>query len=178
MRKRLFFSRSLYLNTTGNEYYDGLAIEYNSILIDSSIKDKMLYPVLSDTICFLNNFTTWDELFIPGATEQTSNILKTLIELNKGKFNLKVERNEKTYYVDLNEIRNNGFDYYSLLSRNRRKKIKRHIKEYEKKGKIKIVEAEDKEAAILMLESLADLNQHTWIYKGKSSSFSNKFFLN
>jgi hypothetical protein len=178
IRDRLFNSQSLYLNTTGIEYYDELTIEYNSILVSSCITEEIYPLVWSDTIKFLDTFIKWNELHIQGATEQMHILCDKMINIHKDTLHCEVQRNENSYYVDLKKIRANSMDYSSLLSSNRRAQIKRSIKEYEKNGKIRISKAETVEDAILMLNGLAELHQQEWVKRGHPGSFSNNFFFN
>jgi CelD/BcsL family acetyltransferase involved in cellulose biosynthesis len=175
IRDKLFLTQSLYLNTTGLEYYDSLTIEYNSILISSCINEE-IYPLLwSDTIKFLDSFIKWDELYIPGATEQMHVLCNKMIEIHKDTLHCEVRSNENSYYVDLKKIRANNMDYSSLLRSKRRAQIRRSIKEYEKNGEIRVSEAETIEDALSMLNELAELHQQTWSKRGHPGAFSNNF---
>ncbi len=177
-RDKLFNSQSLYLNTTGIEYYDDLTIEYNSILVSSCINEEIYPHVWSDTIKYLDSFIKWDELYIPGATEQMHFLCNKMIKTHKDTLHCDVRKNVNSYYVDLKKIRANSMDYSSLLSSKRRAQIRRSIKEYEKKGEIRISHAETIEDALSMLNGLAELHQQEWSKRGHPGAFSNNFFFN
>lgn len=176
IRNKVFYSRNLYVNSTGSDYYDELTIEYNSILISSSINDDISPIVWSNIIKFLNSYTTWDELYIPGATEQMHTLCSEMIKIHNETLKIVENKNVHSYYVDLKKIRANGMDYISLLSSNKRSQIRRSIKEFEKNGEIKMSQASSIKDAISMLNGLAELHQQEWVKRDEVGSFSNTFF--
>lgn len=178
IRDKLFLTQSLYLNTTGVEYYDELTIEYNSILISSHINEETYPLVWSDILKFLDTFINWDELYISGATEQMHFLCDEMIKVHAETLQCVVRSKVNSYYVDLKKIRANNMDYSSLVSSRKRAHIRRSIKEYEKDGNIKISQAETIEDAISMLNGLAELHQKEWNKRGQPGSFSNEFFFN
>ncbi|QMU61483.1 MAG: GNAT family N-acetyltransferase [Gammaproteobacteria bacterium] len=178
VRNKLFHSQGLYLNTTGIDDYDELTIEYNSILISSSINEKMRPIVWSETIKYLDTFTTWDELYIPGATEKMRTLCSEVIKIHKDTLVFLENKNVNSYYVDLKKIRTNSMDYIGLLSSKFRARIRRSIREYEKNGEIRMSQPETIEDAISMLNGLAELHQQEWKKRGHPGSFSNNFFFN
>ena len=178
-RKRylLVGEKQLYINCTGISYYDILTIENNSFLLSSSLFEEDVPDVLSQAVDFLNRESRWDVFYLPRSTEPVYKMFDHMAETRQHDLLCKRTWSVESHYVDLSRVRASGMDYCSLLSANKRSQVRRSIKEYEKKGKIRIDYARSTEEAITMLSCLADLHQETWVRRGKKGSFSNNFFV-
>lgn len=167
---RHFFvvSRGIFLNSTGDSYYDSIFIEHNSMIVDPS------YNISAGDLQNIP-LPTWDEFILPGfVLEQYSTENHIFDELKRDK-NTVVYINEKAYFIDLDEIRKANHDYLSLLSSNRRQQIKRSIREYEKEGEIKIEMADSLAKAQLFFGKMVELHQAEWKKRGKPGAFANAY---
>ncbi len=170
-RHKLFHYRTASLNSTGDDYLDEISIECNGALFSPGMPENIITEVCTATT------RNWDELYLPGLSGNPCSQMETLKKQHKNTLNVIVERDTRSYYVDLKKIRDSEQDYFSLLSSNRRQQIRRSIREYEKQGKIELRQAETREEALKMLENLAALHQQEWNKRGKPGAFSNNFFL-
>lgn len=167
-RHKFFNIRQLSINTTLLPYYDSVYRNHNSILIDPKIELSL------DSILENIPTKTWDELQMLDHSFIHCPNLVFGNNLAK-KYNLHTN-DKKSYYVDLEQIRVNDFDYLTLVSHNRRKKIRRAIKEYEKIGEIKTDVAENLESALIIFEEMAELHQKEWVSRGMPGHYSNPYF--
>jgi len=170
IRHGAIFTRSINLNSTGDNHFDIIWIEYNTILAD---------PLVSINLLELINYiplSTWDEFFFPGVSGSIACNIEKLSQAQNDNYTVIIDQRSSSYYVDLQKIREHDMDYYKVLSSNKRQQIRRSIKEYEKKGKIYITPAKSINEALSMLDKLAELHQVEWIKRGNPGAFSNKFF--
>jgi CelD/BcsL family acetyltransferase involved in cellulose biosynthesis len=82
----------------------------------------------------------------------------------------------RSYYVNLDKVRRNNYDYLALIGSKKRYQIRRSMKEYEKMGQIRLNIAENAEDAIEIFIELSQLHQKTWTDRGFPGSFSNEYF--
>ncbi len=164
-----FHSRVLSLNATGIPYFDQLYVEYNSILTIPPLQAdvELLFRAL--------NGMPWDEFYLPGLSRQ---FMETVHSPRNGggTFRALVEEQSTASFVDLEQVRAAGMDYLRFLSSNRRSQIRRSIKEYEKEGKIEVVEANTPQEALAFLERLAALHQKEWQRRNRAGAFANEYF--
>lgn len=159
----------LSLNSILNPYYDPLYCEYDTILIDPQISVSLS--------TFIDRMPLkWDELHLPRCTSIYNPNLQLAENIGKC-YNLSIKK-LNSYYVDLDKVQANNNDYLALLSQNRRKQIRRSIKEYEKLGKIRINIAENLNDAFETFNELQQLHQRLWTERGHAGIFSNEFVLN
>lgn len=144
-------------------------IEYNAILIDPKI------TVSLESLLNLIPIKSWDEFRLVRCSSfyQPNLILSANIS-KKYDFSIK---HLNSYYVNLENIRRNNNDYLALVSQNRRKQIRRSIKEYEKLGEIRIQIAENVEEALNILDELIELHRKRWVERGYSGAFSTEYFI-
>ena len=167
---RHFFaiSRGIFLNATGNSYYDSIFIEYNSVLVDPSYKFSAMD--LKDI-----PLPDWDEFILPGVVLENDSAIKDLFDELQYRRNTVVYIREKTYNVNLQKVRDANNDYFSLLSSNRRQQLRRSIREYEKEGPIEVEPADSLANALEMFSNMVELHQAEWIKRGKPGAFANTY---
>ncbi|HML95824.1 MAG TPA: GNAT family N-acetyltransferase [Thermodesulfobacteriota bacterium] len=158
------------LNQTLIPLIDNAAfIEYNSILVDTEV--EMSLESLLDQI----PIKSWDEFHMV----RCSPIYHNLAPDNTANHKYKITINsQKSYYVDLEEVRRNNYDYLALISRNRRKKIRRAVKEYEKIGEISLKTAGTVPEALTMFDEMVELHQKRWAERNQPGSLSTEYVLN
>ena len=140
-------------------------IEYNTILVDPDTTISLelfldLIPVKS-----------WDELEL------------RRYFMYQDKFNFNITGNkyivtmvkQYSYYVELDKVRNNKNNYFSLVSNNRRKQILRAIREYEKIGEIQVCIAENEGEALKIFHELTALHQERWTNRGYKGTYSTEY---
>ena len=169
IRKNIFKSKGLFLNTTGNLTYDELCIEYNSIPCATSHKFS-----LKDLLAYLP--CDWEEFIMPAldADSFPGNCLNETIHPYK----IIIEREEPSQYVDLELVRKKNADYLSLLSSNTRSQIKRTYRELEHNGPVAVRAAVNIDDAMDIFEEMIKLHQKTWQEKGKAGAFASSYFYN
>lgn len=167
-RRRFLKFEQLALNQTLIPYFDSVYTEYNSILIDPGIEIS-LESILEGIPL------KWDVFLMTRCSSMYQPNLISNENLNK-KYDVKTERS-RSYYVDLEKIRRNDYDYLALLSQKRRNKIRRTIKEYEKIGEIRVRIAESVEEALEIFDELIMLHQKRWTERGSRGVFSSEYII-
>lgn len=167
-RHRFLKFDQLALNQTLIPYFDSVYIEYNSMLIDPGIEIS-LESILEGIPL------QWDEFLMTRCSSMYQPNLIPNENLNT-KYDVKTEQ-FRSYYVDLEKIRRNNYDYLALLSQKRRGKIRRTIKEYEKIGEIRVRIAETVEEALEIFDELIMLHQKRWTERGSRGVFSSEYII-
>ena len=167
----VFPSRTLSLNSTGSSYFDELYIEYNGILKDPSIQMS-----IDDLIIAVENIS-WNEFLLPGLAFSFINETNGLIASEKKSAWVLVDEESPACGVNLEQVRISDLDYLRLISSNKRSQIRRSIKEYEKNGKIEVVEAKNAQQARELFSEMVILHQKEWQSRGRAGAFSNEYLL-
>lgn len=167
-RHRFLKFEQLALNQTLIPYFDSVYIEYNSMLIDPEIEIS-LESILEGIPL------KWDEFLMTRCSSMYQPNLIPNESLNT-KYDVQTEQ-FRSYYVDLEKIRQNNCDYLALLSQKRRNKIRRTIKEYEKIGEIRVRIAESAEEALEIFDELITLHQKRWMERGSRGVFSSEYII-
>lgn len=169
-RRHLFFSgHSISLNTTNNEYYDSLCVDFNSFLIHPGYSGDLQKIIAATT----KNYS-WDEVVLSNTTEDFYQKINHSFQ-QKNNYSVLVGYKKPSYYVNLDRVRGNDGDYFSLLSKNRKKQLKSTINAYKKLGDLQIVSAKSVDEALLFLNELAVLHQKKWVERGEAGAFSNEY---
>ncbi len=166
---KVFGTPALYLNATGDAYFDEITIEYNGFLLDRSAPEKIAKQLLD----FLFSSTEYrcNEVFIHGSTN-TPNLQQTIPSGTR----LLAPRVRGCYSVNLDKLRESKKTYISTLGSTRRYNIRRSLKEYERLAPLKMTVAESIDEAIYFLAELQRLHQAYWKGKDAASAFGNPFF--
>ena len=157
---------NLHINTTGNETYDDLIIEYNNFLINTRLipQDSAIQHII--------NSLADDKIHIPACDKSTHNALKKTTST----FNI-TSNKRHSYYIDLSGIRSAHDSYLNTLSKNSRYQIKKSLKILEPEGDLNIQIAETSLQALTMLDELTHIHQRYWIAKNKPGAFSSNYFI-
>ncbi len=166
-RHKFLKFRKLSINETGDPYFDSTWIEYNAILIDPAITISLKH--LLDLLPI-----KWDEFIMTRCSQIYQPNLQLDGSMGKN-YNLNV-KDMRSYYVNLDKVRRNNYDYLALISSKKRYQIRRSIKEYEKMGQLRLSIAENVEDAIKIFIELRQLHQKAWRDRGFPGSFSNEYF--
>jgi len=165
-RNYFIHSKTANINSTGNTYYDVLYQEYNKVLTAKNV--EITLDDIHNLICKYN----CDELKF----ERISNKFDLLTDCRAAAYKLKPVKKFKTYYINLDAVRDSKKDYITLLSSNRRQQIRRSVKHYSKNKEILIAQAETLSEALEMLKDLMCIHQKEWVSRGEPGAFSNKYF--
>ncbi len=160
-------SKSIFLNTTGDEILDNLYIEHNGFLTKPGISFSPISILEQAGI-------DWNEFVFPAVSEEAvvfTSELKTDL-----KYTL-TEKREICYYVDLEKVRECNFNYVSLLSKKRRYQVRRAMQYYQKSGDVNMTIANNVEQALAMFEELIFLQIARSKNKNMQSSFYSSYFV-
>jgi len=168
VRHKILKSQTFFLNATGEEAFDQLCIEYNSILSRS------------DTHVSLNELLEllpvgWEEFRLPGMNvdEFPGNSLNQRISSNV----VIIEKSTASPYVDLEAVRQSSGGYLSLLSSNTRYQINRSYRGYNKKlGTMTCEVATHLEQAYNIYTEMIELHQKCWQSRGELGAFASDYF--
>lgn len=160
-RHRVVLSRSLFLNTTGDDAYDELCLEHNALLAaDGAVSLATLVRLLP---------RNWDELHLPACDHR---VFKTLTEtLSGADVRVRVDRDVANYHVDLAKVREQG--YIPLLGSSTRAQMR---KAQRAAGPITIEIARDEAEAADIYRDLVLLHQESWRTRGHPGAFADPWF--
>jgi hypothetical protein len=165
----IFRSKLVSLNTTGSAYFDKLFLEYNRILVDAAVQFgvRELIQALADI--------PWDEFNLPGLGSDFVGKIGLIDLPDTARFHILIDELSPASFVDLEQVRAMDLDYMRLVSSNKRSQIRRSIKEYEKDGEVRIIEAASANQALGYLAELIALHQKEWSSRGEVGAFSNRY---
>lgn len=166
---RIFKTPALYLNSTGDPYFDEITTEYNGFLVDRSGSANILHSMLR--YLFDGDRYACNELFIDGAND-----LHHIADVAPAGTRVLVGRVRGCYAVDLTLLRARGQSYISSLGASRRYNIRRSVKEYTKIAPLTETIASSPDEALFFLGKLHLLHQAYWEKRGSPGAFANQFF--
>lgn len=166
-RRIIFHSRAMLLN----EYpFDGrnMVIEYNGIL---AAKEHENAVYLQTFQYLITEFKDYDE-FVFGAIPDNDN-LDYLLRQSFDGVDCNINEESITWSIDLVKVPPGINGFLSMLSKNRQGQIRRSMRLFESQAPIQIVEANNREEALLFFERLKVLHTARWQSKGKQGVFAN-----
>lgn len=169
VRKKVFTSNGVFLNTTGLPEYDSLCIEYNSILCSESFRYSFVRVLESLP-------QKWDEFFMPAL--DVNSFPGKCIQSSFDPYQIIIEKERQSPYVDLQIVRNSEKGYISLLGKNTSYNIRRSYRIYEEKGTVAIEIADNLNRAFAIYDELICLHQKTWKARGLPGAFASDYFRN
>lgn len=164
-RRGPFKVRRIYLNTVGGDPEDRTLMEFNNVLCLAGWEDR----VAAALGAHLQNLE-WDEFVIEGVLPGP--VLTSLQSRCFPDLAAPAVSVMPSYYVDLDELRQRGLAYETLLSPNTREQIRRSVKLYGKVGEIAVDVAVDLRTAEAYFEEMCRLHQSTWLARGESGAFA------
>jgi hypothetical protein len=163
VRKHIFKSRGLFVNTTGIPAFDCIYIEYNGFLCKQ--------PQAVRVIDILKRLPhSWDELYLPGFDMRS--FQGTAMLENIFPYKAIIDDDLVSPFVDLDKVRARDGDYLSLLSANTRAQINRSYRIYEKIAPVQLEVAQDASSAMDIYHELINLHEDTWTSRGQNGAFS------
>ncbi|MDH5764700.1 MAG: GNAT family N-acetyltransferase [Gammaproteobacteria bacterium] len=171
-RHQVIKSEAVYLNECP---FNGrnMVIEYNGLLLAKGHEQEACAKTIQS---LYDNFEKNEEFVFSAITEEGYQQLRKNNNDNYGK--LKLLERSMTWSVDLGKINSKVDGYLSCLSKNRRAQIRRSIKVYEEKSALVLVEAKNKDEALLYFDRLKELHTERWKIRKKKGSFANPIWEN
>ena len=166
-RRGLVRSRALYLNETGDQRFDSITIEHNSILAPAGQEAAVFNSALA---WFANRGDVADELYISGSVLR---LAETAVE---GRGLGRRETALPSYSVDLGLLSSSGGELYRVLSANARQQLRRALRHFESYGPLQLSAAATTAEALGFFAELKALHCASWERRGKRHSFSGEFF--
>lgn len=167
VRHRVFYSKAIFINVTGDRVYDAIHIEYNCFLCHRDFKMNFLQIIKSLP-------EPWDELFLPGL--DTKHFPGNALMKNQLPLKVIIDRSVPSPYIDLTLVSKNNGNYLSLISSNTRSQIRRSYRLYETRGPIICAVADRLEMALKVYDEMTAIHQNEWKSRGEEGAFSSKFF--
>jgi hypothetical protein len=157
------------VGATGEYDLDDIVIERNGIIVSKAL------PVKS--ISWVDIFAALDleKINLPSISEESIEEFYGCFE--SGPWRL-VTTTQPTYYVCLEKVRKSECNYWSLLSANKRRQIKKSTSIYSSQGAIRIDLAADTGSALALFDRLVVLHQKEWVRRENNGAFSNNYILN
>lgn len=139
-------------------------VEYNRMLIDpdAAISLELILDLLP---------IEWDKFHMIRYSMDGANIRSYNLSRKYNMSQIQLH----SFYVNLESIRELNNDYLVLVGRNRRKQIRRAIREYEKIGDIQMQIAENVDEALKIFRELIKLHQKRWTKRGYKGNFSTEY---
>ena len=163
-------ARALLLNETGDATLDCVTIEHNGLLCDP----VMAAEVVEQVALTLQKRGDWDEWVLSGVDRSVSETHYENIAARLG-WAVYTFGERPWYVVGLDEIRG-GDNPLDWLSVNTRYQVRRALKEYGKRGEVKIEFARSAEEALAFFDRLKKLHECYWQARGKPGAFGCEFF--
>ena len=164
-------ARALLLNETGDAKLDCVTIEHNGLLCDPAMAGQVVERVA----LALQKRSDWDEWVLSGVDRSIAKAHYEDIATRLG-WIVHAFGERPWYVVQLNQLRGGGNNQLGWLSVNTRYQVRRALKEYGKRGDVKIEIARSAEEALVFFERLKGLHQHYWHARGKPGAFGPEFF--
>jgi CelD/BcsL family acetyltransferase involved in cellulose biosynthesis len=164
-------SRALLLTETGAANLDCVTIEHNGLLCDPAHAGQVIERVAAA----LQERGDWDEWVLSGVDRVTTDERYENLAERMG-WMIHEFGQSPWYFVALNKVRGGDKNYLDWLSVNTRYQVRRAMKEFGKRGEIKIELAQSLDEALIFFERLKFFHQRYWISRGKPGAFGPDFF--
>lgn len=163
-RRKVFESRTISLNELRRSGFD-MCIEYNGMLARKGQERRALQQLVTDAVRALGD---WDELQLTNVRDDE---LQGLSLEHLG-VQLVRDLDHSTWIAPLDR-QTTLESLFARMSSNRRSKIRRAFKEYEKQGALTIDEAPSVEKALEYFKAMGVLHTQRWNRVGLAGSFAN-----
>jgi CelD/BcsL family acetyltransferase involved in cellulose biosynthesis len=163
-RSGLFPVRQLYLNTAGELPEDSVCVEYNQLLCAEAEHQAVATALLRH----LSLRRDWDELVLTGfLPEQLP---------QAGRLGREQVQRRPCYAMDLRPLRAQGLLPEQVLSSNTAAQIRRSLRLFGGRERVRLEEAGTLGEALAYLEELAALHQGAWTSRGEAGAFASPRF--
>src|SRR5438132_9670331 len=155
-RNGLIRSRGLFLNETGNPYFDALTIEHNGILAAAD-REAAVFDAALGWFAALREEA--DELHFSGSLRRPPE------EAVEGRGLGRIETVVPSYSVDLAQLSPSG-ELDPVLSANARQQLRRAFRQFERAGPLQLSEARTTSEALDFFAGLKMLHCASWELRG------------
>lgn len=166
LRHHVLPSRARFLNATGSPRADELCIEHNGVLHPPGAP-----PTLAEVIALLPD--DWDELFLPGVDAAAFADLADLATRPQPAYQLRVERDLPSPFVDLARVRATPGGYLACVAPNTRAQLRRARRLV---GEAELEAAADVPQALAFYDELVALHARRWEAAGEAGAFADPWF--
>ncbi|MEM7045362.1 MAG: GNAT family N-acetyltransferase [Pseudomonadota bacterium] len=172
IRHRVLPVWTLYLNQTGNDDQDVITIEYNDILADRTVQDRVRHACLRFMI----------EHGGIGEHEVGELVLGGFVGDRRAEIEafgrpVQERASDGSAFVDLAAMRAAKRPFLETLKPKTARRIRRSIALYEERGGLKLEEAKDVDQALSFFESCGALHQTRWTARGRPGAFAYPFYI-
>lgn len=154
--------RCIFLNTAGEDEIEETCADFNNLLCLEGCEEAMAMALWAHL-----------EQRNPDEISATGFAMGRPLDALAGAFNgrTQLERIERSFYVDLAQLRNDNCLYLMALRQSARTNVRRAYRKY---GTVELTAAENISDALDMFEELVDLHQRTWNSRGRPGSFASR----
>lgn len=164
-------SRCWMLHETGDRSYDRLFMEYNGVLADRRVADKVTDAILH---WLGERLTGSDELVLGGLTLAAERAARRVAARTGHTLQLRIA--DSAQWVDLGTVRAAGGDFRGGLGRNTRSAVNRSERLYRARGGLEHRVATSLDEALEYFAGLEVLHQAGWQARGQAGAFANAAF--
>ncbi len=168
IKHKVIYAQRGYLNCTGSRRLDEITIEQNGLLINGdavATMEKLKSAMIKENL-------PWDELICNAITDKQYQAIRML----DGEFGVLELDTERSYFVDLDKVRQSPTGLIALLGKSKRNTIRRTTKAFQAIGPLSITEAVTRSEYEEAFSTLEHLHQKAWTERGEQGSFSDPFF--
>jgi CelD/BcsL family acetyltransferase involved in cellulose biosynthesis len=161
---------TLFVHETGDPAIDIGFVEYNGFLVDRTLGDAAVASCLGFIIATKAiGGAAWDELYLGGVPE-------SYIPLLQGcGLPLRVVSRKPTAAIDLTTLRSESRSPLDMLSANTRHQVRRAMRLYEARGRLRLEAADGIAEAMEFFDALKTFHQARWLGRGRRGAFSYPF---
>ena len=172
VRHRVLPVWTLYLNQTGDDDQDVITIEYNDVLADIRVRDR----VRSACLRFLIEHGRIGEhevgeLLLGGLAGERREDIEALGRP------VQERARAGSAFVDLAAARSAGTPFLETLKPRTARRIRRSIALYEERGPVQLEAASDVDQALAFFEACGALHQARWTARGRPGAFAYPFYV-
>lgn len=165
--KGLIRSRGLYLNATGNPRLDSIYIEHNDLLMSPGIEAAVDAGLFR---WFAGLAREADELHLGGSLRRWPSPAIEAAGLYHAATAV------PSYSLDLQRLQASDGDIAAVLSANARQQLRRALREFERRGPLRLTAASTLREAVAFFAELKELHCRSWTRRGRPHAFTEAFF--
>jgi CelD/BcsL family acetyltransferase involved in cellulose biosynthesis len=154
------------LNESGDARFDRLFIEYNSVLADRALAERVVAACME---AMMTTMKRADRLVLSGIEEQTEATARRAAA--RAGLAVAIKQAESASWIDFAEIGPDG--YRTSLGRNTRQALNRAMRLYAERGAVRHLVMETPQEALAAFDVMAALHQQRW---GRAGAFANPGF--
>lgn len=167
-RRAMIPLRRVSLNAAGEPAADTTYIEFNDLLCRAGWEEAVAGRLAGFLIG-----QDWDEFTLDGFTLGPAyEALKQAL----AQFDLEEDR-QPSYHVDLSALRRSGTAYETALHSDSRRSVRRSLRFYSEAGPLRLEPAANLDAALAILDDLAEMNRRRWEGCGRDVVFASPYFI-